>query len=306
MDFTPFLENHRLLKAYGGANGSKVAVDIDGSVYMLKFPPSAKDNKALSYSNSCISEYISCHIVSGLGITAQETLLGTVRKNGKEYICVACKDFEVEDWTLYEFALIKNTCIDTSQNGYGIELSDVLAAIDEQIFVPSAEVAKFFWNLFVVDAFLGNFDRHNGNWGFLVNRRTNETRIAPVFDCGSCLYPQLTDDGMEKIIADQREIDQRIYVFPNSAIKIDGKKVNYYSFLTQTQDRTVLRSILDVVERISLNEVLAIVDATPFLSDVQKRFYKTMLSERYCKILLPAASRAKEMLSNEVDGGEQL
>lgn len=297
MDFTRYFNNNRLLKAYGGANGGKVAVDINGSIYMLKFPPTSKDKKELSYSNSCISEYISCQIISSLEIDVQETTLGTVYKNTKEYICVACKDFEVDDWDLYEFALVKNTCIETSQNGYGIELSEVLGAIEEQLFIPVQEVRKFFWQMFVVDAFLGNFDRHNGNWGFLVNSRTNETKIAPIFDCGSCLYPQLSDVGIKKVLSDKDEIDKRIYVFPNSAIKIDGKKINYFDFLINSIDSTLLESIIDIYNRIDVNRIFKIIETTPFISEIRKDFYKVMIKERYDKIIVPAANRAKNFLS---------
>lgn len=44
-------------RAYSGANGSKIAVEYDGAVYMLKFPPSGKGKPTeLSYTNSCISK----------------------------------------------------------------------------------------------------------------------------------------------------------------------------------------------------------------------------------------------------------
>ena len=47
--------------------------------------------------------------------------------------------------------------------------------------------------MFAVDALIGNFDRHNGNGGVLVNENTDELKIAPIYDCGSCLFSQLTD-----------------------------------------------------------------------------------------------------------------
>ena len=62
-------------KFYAGANGAKIAVIYDGEQYMLKFPAPAPKNKELSYANSCISEYIGCHIFNSVGIAAQETLL---------------------------------------------------------------------------------------------------------------------------------------------------------------------------------------------------------------------------------------
>lgn len=33
--------------------------------------------------------------------------------------------------------------------------------------------------MLIVDSFVGNFDRHNGNWGFLVDNKTNQVLIAP-------------------------------------------------------------------------------------------------------------------------------
>src|SRR5699024_5357934 len=91
---------------------------------------------------------------------------------------------------LYDFCSIKNTVIDSEHGGSGTELSDLLESIEKQQFVSPTEAADHFWNVFVVDAFLGNFDRHNGNWGFLYDPVFKTAEIAPVFDCGSCLLPQ--------------------------------------------------------------------------------------------------------------------
>lgn len=42
--------------------------------------------------------------------------------------------------------------------------------------------------------------------GILFNPTTKDAKIAPVFDCGSCLYPQLTDEAIENILNKQDEI----------------------------------------------------------------------------------------------------
>ena len=44
---------------------------------------------------------------------------------------------------------------------------EVLNTIQNQDIYDKEELTKFFWDMFVIDAFLENFDRHNGNWGFL-------------------------------------------------------------------------------------------------------------------------------------------
>ena len=80
---------------------------------MLKFPAQAPKNKDLSYANSCITEYIGCHIFNSVGINAQETLLGTYEKNGVKKIVVACKDFTSPGIVLQDFASLKNTVVFT-------------------------------------------------------------------------------------------------------------------------------------------------------------------------------------------------
>ena len=90
IDFTNAVQKN---KTYAGANGGKISVLYNGEQYMLKFPSKAPKNKDLNYANSCISEYIGCHIFNSVGIKAQETILGVYRKGGVEKIVVACKDF---------------------------------------------------------------------------------------------------------------------------------------------------------------------------------------------------------------------
>lgn len=197
IDFTSCEINK--FKAYGGANGNKINIIYKDESYMLKFPPVPRRNKLISYSNGCVSEYIACHIFQSIGINTQETILGTYTdKKGKEKVVVACKDFTSGGKTLMEFAHLKNTCIDSEQSGYGKELASILKAIDEQNLLPPDDLRAFFWDMFITDALLGNFDRHNGNWGFLINEELKTAEIAPVYDCGSCLYPQLSLEGIDR------------------------------------------------------------------------------------------------------------
>ena len=177
-------------KTYAGANGSKIAVVLDNEIYMLKFPGIARQNKDMSYANGCICEYLGCHVFEIVGIPVQKTLLGTFSRNGKEKIVVGCKDFTTPETVVQDFASLKNTIIDSEHNGYGTELSDILMAIDEQQAVDPIILKQRFWDMFIVDALIGNWDRHNGNWGFLYNSITDTLELAPVFDCGSSMFPQ--------------------------------------------------------------------------------------------------------------------
>lgn len=46
-----------------------------------------------------------------------------------------------------------------------------MKAIDEQSLVDSQKLKDFFGNIFITDAFLGNFDCHNENWGILIDEQ---------------------------------------------------------------------------------------------------------------------------------------
>ena len=284
-DFTKSIVNP--LRMYGGANGNKIGIIYKDEHYMLKFPPKPARSLIMSYTNSCISEHVACRIFKALGIDTQTTILG--HYNGK--ITVACKDFEVSGFTLKDFAQLKNTIIDSEQNGYGTELNDILLTIREQQIVPPAELLNFFWRMFICDALLGNFDRHNGNWGFLVNQGTGEVKIAPVFDCGSCLYPQIDEVKMDYIMSNTVEIDERIFKYPTSALQQNGKKINYFQFLMTTGDAGCIDALKDVSMRIDMRDMQSIIDDTPFISGTYKRFLFAIISERKGKIIDSALAR---------------
>ena len=282
VDFTNLPKRNKM---YAGANGSKISVIYEGEQYMLKFPPLPTKNKEMSYSNSCFSEYLGCQIFKSIGVPVQETLLGTYTVKGKEKIVVACKDFTKPGITIQDFASLKNQIIDSERNGYGTELNDILHTFDEQTAVDKVVVTERFWDMFIVDAFIGNWDRHNGNWGFLYDAVTDKMELAPVYDCGSSLYPQADDGIMEGILSNENELKYRIYEIPTSSIMINGKRIKYFDFISSIQNEDCNRALKRIVPQIDMNEIKRIVEETPFITDLQKRFYLTMLEKRKERIL---------------------
>ena len=280
MEYLDFTNAAIKKKTYGGANGSKLSIVFNGTQYMLKLPPIAKKNPEMSYTNGCISEYLGSHILQSLGIDAQETLLGSYSVNGKTKVCVACKDFAINGWVVQDFASMKNQVVDSERHGYGTELESILYTIENQMSVDPQELKEYFWDMFIADALIGNMDRHNGNWGFLYNAETDQVRYAPLWDQGSSLYPQADEDLIYKILNDDDELYKRIYVFPNSAITIDNKKINYYDFISSGQSDDCSSALVRINERIDIAQINKIIDDTPFISDLQKTFYKTMVLAR--------------------------
>ncbi|WP_195267522.1 hypothetical protein [Eubacterium sp. 1001713B170207_170306_E7] len=169
-----------------------------------------------------------------------------------------------------------------------------MAAICQQTIYPVKKVNDFFWAMFIVDALIGNFDRHNGNWGFLINEKDTKAKIAPVYDCGSCLYPKLSDAKMEKMLKDKEEIRKRVYDFPNSAIKENGKKINYFSIINNLKYKDCNEALSRMMDRIDMNEIKKFIDTVPNISNIRRRFYKTLLTLRYDLILCSSFLKLNE------------
>ena len=45
-----------------------------------------------------------------------------------------------------------------------------MVGIENHTDIKDNELLKqHFWNIFIIDALIGNYDKHNGNWKILVN-----------------------------------------------------------------------------------------------------------------------------------------
>jgi len=198
---------------------------------------------------------------------------------------VACRDFAAGGLVLQDFTSMKNTVLDSGSNGTGTELDDILEAIEKQTLMDPELVMQRFWDMFIVDALIGNWDRHNGNWGFLYNTLSDEVQLAPVFDCGSCLFPQADETIMQAVLEDRAERELRIYDRPLSAIRLQGQKLNYFSFISSLKYPECNAALKRIAPRIQAQGIREIIHNTPYINDLQKEFYMTMLMERKERIL---------------------
>ena len=137
----------------------------------------------------------------------------------------ACEDFTDRNHVLYEF---ENLALSANPDKkIDTELSDIMEVIEEiknltQIIIAD-NIKEKFWDMFIVDSLIGNTDRHNGNWGLLVNARSSKAGFSPIYDCGSCLNPMLEDNQIERI----NEVElKNLAINCYSCIKENGKKIN--------------------------------------------------------------------------------
>ena len=264
---------------FSGAE-KKFEIIIEGHRYIVKF----QKNSEVGLIFNHVSEYLGSHIFQSIGIPVQETFLGTY--DGKNVVVM--KNFLEPEDALVAFNGVGESSLERDKELYQYTYEDITAMLRENMKSTNVEeTIDRFWDMFIVDALIGNFDRHGGNWGFI--KRDNKYRIAPVYDNGSSLYPKLnTDDKLEAVLASENEINERIYKFPTSHIKVKNRKSSYFEVINSLQFEACNDALKRIAPRIDLERINAIIDEIEGISEVRKHFYKVMLQQRYEKILMCA------------------
>lgn len=262
---------------FSGAE-KKFEIIMDGHRYIVKF----QKNSEVGLTYNYVSEYLGSHIFQSIGIPVQETFLGTY--DGKNVVVM--KNFLEPEDVLVAFNGVGESSLERDKELYQYTYEDITAMLTENMKSTNVgETIERFWDMFIVDALIGNFDRHGGNWGFI--KRDNKYRIAPVYDNGSSLYPKLnTDEKLAEVLASQEEIDKRIYQFPTSHIKVKNRKSSYFEVISSLQFEACNEALKRIVPRIELERINRIIDEIEEISELRKQFYKTMLQQRYEKILM--------------------
>ena len=243
----------------------------------MKFPdPIREKNKNISYINNAFSEYVGSNIFKIVGFKTQNTILGKYEYKGKEKIVCACEDFTDDENVLYEF---ENLALSTNPDKkIETELNDIMEVIEENQMIDTEETKKKFWDMFIVDSLIGNTDRHNGNWGFLLNKSTGKIEFSPIYDCGSCLNPMLEDEELKKI--NDTEL-KNLAINCYSCLKENGKKINYMTYIKQMKNEECNNAIKRLFNNINLTEIKKFIDNIECMSEVRKEFYKKIIEQRY-------------------------
>ena len=167
IDFTNAIEQ---FNNYKGSEKKKTLI-YNNKKYLVKFPdPVREKNKNISYINNAYSEYIGSNIFKIIGFKTQNTLLGIYKYKEKDKIVCACEDFTDDNHVLYEF---ENLALSTNPDKkIETELTDIMEVIEENKIIDTSNTKQKFWDMFIIDFLIGNTDRHNGNWGFLLDKNT--------------------------------------------------------------------------------------------------------------------------------------
>ena len=274
-------------KTYYGGSERKFGILVDGYEYMIKFQ---KYNNFGNKMYNHVSEYIGCHIFELLGFEVQETYLGIY--NSEEV--VACKNFVVDNYQFVPFNDVGESTLDNDKEKYQYSYEDIMQMLTDNSKLTNVDnTIKVFWEMFIVDALIGNFDRHGSNWGFL--KKDNKYYIAPIFDNGSCLFPSMNDEEiMIEVMNSEDETNNRIYKYPTSQIKLNGKKSSYYEVINSLEFKECNEALIKIYRLYNYEKIVQLIESVPFISKTHKDFYKYMINQRFNKIIKSSYDKLME------------
>lgn len=273
IDFTNAIEE---FNNYKGSEKKKTLI-YNNKKYLVKFPdPVREKNKNISYINNAFSEYIGSNIFKICDFEVQNTILGIYNYRGKEKIVCACEDFTDNENILYEF---ENLALSTNPDKkIETELNDIMEVIEGSKMINAEETKQKFWDMFVIDSLIGNTDRHNGNWGFLLNKSTGKVSFSPIYDCGSALNPMLEDEEIKNI--NETEL-KNLSINSYSCLKENGKKINYMTYIKQMNNKDCNNAIKRLFVNINIDMINKFIDNVESMATIRKEFYKKIIASRY-------------------------
>ena len=247
---------------YGGASGLKEGVVIDDENWLVKYPKNAGSlsrSEELSYTLDPLSEYLGSHIYQILGYPAHETML--VERNNK--ICVACKDFVSKNQRLVEVRTLKNTMNkelaeilerDFSSTGstHTVDFEEIKMHLNYNLALNKIpHIKDRFYDQIVIDAFINNTDRNNGNWGLL--RTEKGDQLAPIYDNGGAFNGKTPDSRIKRLLQSEKNVKNSvtngISVYGRNGTNINNKELLKYNISELKQ--ALIRNVPLIKDNIS-------------------------------------------------------
>jgi len=207
--------------------------------------------------------------------------------------------------------ILGNEILQRIFTGYKIEqrykqrihtLTRVIAAIGKETYVPIGWQATEEINdaigvlvgYLLLDAWIGNTDRHHENWGLIRDIGTKRFYLAPTFDHASSLGShELDSDKQERMTTKDRNRTVQAYV-TKARSALYGKQADVNPLFTidafteafSARHKAGL-SWLERLEDINPGDVLRILDnvSNELMSDISKEFVERILRENKHRLL---------------------
>ena len=330
-------------KVYDGCE-PKTCLSDGRHFYVLKEPrpmkgniPSSRKDQQAEYYYNCISEYLGSEIFNLCGIETQKTYLGNFTcHDGVKRLCVACEDFTTDEKyldldtgktsvLLISMAMYKH---DFKRQGTNddtlVGREDGDAYLDELDYIwlnskylkdKYEKIKKEYYNRFVVDALIGNPDRHNGNRGFLVPASGDEKikeifKISPVYDCGASFLSQANSNRLVEVLNSKELLQTRFNDFPKTQVSprlqngLTG--IKFGSYFNSLENEELNKAIIEMTPKIKevLPDIYDLIDDMVYSEVISKsrgNFYKTFIEGRFNNIILSSYLKLEKVSDCSID-----
>ena len=151
---------------------------LDDKIYLYKGGTEGFANSG----NEPYSEYYASQLAQTMGLKHIDYTLASWKKS----VCSVCEIFTSKDvsyvpiWKFGEFSTI-------------VDVADYIKSLGDDYY-------NDFVDMMIFDALIYNTDRHQGNFGLLVDSKTNKSiSLAPIFDNGLGLFPYAMDNELKTL-----------------------------------------------------------------------------------------------------------
>ena len=81
------------------------------------------------------------------------------------------------------------------------------------------------------------------------------------------------------------EINNRVYNKPSSTVTENGKRINYFEFISSLKNEQCNEALSRIIKKINMKKIEIEIEKMPLISDIRREFYKVLLNRRYEIIL---------------------
>ena len=180
-----------------------------------------------------------------------------------------------------------------------VELPELLLHLQYNDILCQVEgINERLWDQIVVDIYINNNDRNNGNWGVLLDKSTSKYILAPIFDNGASFSPKSSDKQLQGMLADKTRFEKSI-MMGKTAYAIDGQQLDSAAMLKLDYPglKTAIERNIELIKenRDTIAQMISDIpntfDEKYVCSELRKEFYIESLNSRVEKLLEPAVKK---------------
>ena len=97
--------------------------------------------------------------------------------------------------------------------------------------------------------------------------------------------PRSGQSYAKRFLHNKQALHRRLYSIPTSSIKINGRRINYFNFLSSLENDGCNRALERMLPRIDMSKINNIIWDTPGIDQAEKEFYTGIIKARKEAIL---------------------